>query len=323
MARTHALLLASAAVALLALLASPSRTAASSSSSEVEWIEVSPSSSSSSSPSSDGPVGDDTWAVIVSTSRYWLNYRHATNAFAMYRAVKRMGVPDSRILLMVAEDFSANPRNVFPNALFADPGLGTDVRAGDAEVDYAGDEVTAETLVRVLTGRQDPRTPRSRTLGSTATSDVWVYVTGHGGENFMKFQDSEQMTGEDLADAVDSMSRLGRYGRLALVVDTCKASTWCRHLSSPHVSCLASSLRGENSYSAHASRVVGNSLVDEMTYLLHLELARRARGGAGGSALVDPGEGENTWRALRRRQEASTPFFSHHHQKTDDDVRVE
>ena len=31
----------------------------------------------------------DTWAVIVSTSRYWLNYRHTSNALGVYRAIKR------------------------------------------------------------------------------------------------------------------------------------------------------------------------------------------------------------------------------------------
>lgn len=32
---------------------------------------------------------DDTWAVILSSSRYWLNYRHSANALAVYQAVRR------------------------------------------------------------------------------------------------------------------------------------------------------------------------------------------------------------------------------------------
>ena len=36
-----------------------------------------------------GGGGDDTWAVIASGSRYWLNYRHAANALGVYQAVKR------------------------------------------------------------------------------------------------------------------------------------------------------------------------------------------------------------------------------------------
>lgn len=37
----------------------------------------------------EGPV--DTWAVIVDSSRYWLNYRHAANALGIYQAVRRWG----------------------------------------------------------------------------------------------------------------------------------------------------------------------------------------------------------------------------------------
>jgi hypothetical protein len=28
------------------------------------------------------------WAVLVSTSRYWLNYRHSANIMSVYRALK-------------------------------------------------------------------------------------------------------------------------------------------------------------------------------------------------------------------------------------------
>ena len=31
----------------------------------------------------------DTLAVIVSSSRFWLNYRHTTNAFSVYESIKR------------------------------------------------------------------------------------------------------------------------------------------------------------------------------------------------------------------------------------------
>lgn len=31
----------------------------------------------------------DTWAVILSSSHYWLNYRHSANALAVYQAVRR------------------------------------------------------------------------------------------------------------------------------------------------------------------------------------------------------------------------------------------
>ncbi|QDZ19667.1 GPI-anchor transamidase [Chloropicon primus] len=267
-----------------------------------DWVDV------SDAPSPNG----STWAVIVSTSRYWLNYRHTANALAMYQAVKRSGVPDSRIVLMLAEDFSTNPRNVFPGEVFLDPSLEVEVTDGGVEVDYAGDEVSAETLVRVLTGRHSASLPKSKTLGTDEASDVLVYVTGHGGENFMKFQDKDQMSGEDIADALREMGALGRYREVSLVVDTCKASTFCQHISSPNTTCLASSLRGQNSYSKHSSGEVGNSLVDEMTYLLHRMLTRRGRGAASSwdGKLVGRDAARAMYKALHKAQKLSTPYVA-------------
>lgn len=54
------------------------------------------------------------WAVLVSTSRFWFNYRHLANVLSMYRTVKRLGIPDSQIILMLPDDMACNPRNSFP-----------------------------------------------------------------------------------------------------------------------------------------------------------------------------------------------------------------
>lgn len=40
-------------------------------------------------PSQDQQSLDDNWAVIVSSSRFWLNYRHTTNALGIYTSIKR------------------------------------------------------------------------------------------------------------------------------------------------------------------------------------------------------------------------------------------
>ena len=54
----------------------------------------------------DGNASEHTsnWAVLVCSSRYWFNYRHVANALSIYRTVKRLGIPDSHIILMLADD---------------------------------------------------------------------------------------------------------------------------------------------------------------------------------------------------------------------------
>ena len=102
------------------------------------------------------------WAVLVDTSRFWFNYRHVANVLSVYRSVKRLGIPDSNIILMVADDMACNPRNPRPATVFNNENENIDVYGDDVEVDYRGYEVTVENFVRLLTGRLPEHTPRSK-----------------------------------------------------------------------------------------------------------------------------------------------------------------
>jgi GPI-anchor transamidase subunit K len=89
------------------------------------------------------------WAVLLSTSRYWFNYRHISDALTFYHICRRsgmavsvmqggdhpsvlhvrsfstyceywlllhcrLGIPDSNIILMLPDDIACNPRNPHP-----------------------------------------------------------------------------------------------------------------------------------------------------------------------------------------------------------------
>ena len=99
---------------------------------------------------------------------------------SIYRSVKRLGIPDSQIILMVADDMACNPRNPRPATVFNNQNQQIDVYGDDVEVgvskcsffilfysylnivqvDYRGYEVTVESFVRLLTGRLPESTPR-------------------------------------------------------------------------------------------------------------------------------------------------------------------
>ena len=75
------------------------------------------------------------------------------NTLSMYRTVKRLGIPDSNIILMLADDVACNPRNTFPATVFNNAGRYLDLYGDNVEVDYRGYEVTVENFIRVLTGK--------------------------------------------------------------------------------------------------------------------------------------------------------------------------
>uniref|UniRef100_A0A0K0D568 GPI-anchor transamidase n=1 Tax=Angiostrongylus cantonensis TaxID=6313 RepID=A0A0K0D568_ANGCA len=119
----------------------------------------------------------------------------------------------------------------------------------DVEVDYRGEEVTVENFIRLLTGRHHPATPRSKRLLTDHQSNVLIYLTGHGGDSFLKFQDAEELTNVDLAYAIQTMYEDNRYHEMFVIADTCRSASMYEWISSPGVLSSSSSLTNEESYS--------------------------------------------------------------------------
>ncbi|KAK6311254.1 hypothetical protein J4Q44_G00193090 [Coregonus suidteri] len=202
------------------------------------------------------------WAVLVCTSR----------------CVERLGVPDSHIVLMLADDMACNHRNPKPATVFSHKNMELNVYGDDVEVDYRGYEVTVENFLRVLTGRLPPSTPRSKRLLSDDHSNILIYLTGHGGNGFLKFQDSEEISNVELADAFEQMWTKRRYNELLFIIDTCQGASMynellfiidtCQGASmyerfySPNLMALASSQVGEDSLSHQPDLAIGVHLMD-------------------------------------------------------------
>ncbi|KPP79259.1 GPI-anchor transamidase-like [Scleropages formosus] len=195
--------------------------------------------------------------------RFWFNYRHVANTLSVYRSVKRLGIPDSHIVLMLADDMACNHRNPKPATVFSHKNMELNVYGDDVEVDYRGYEVTVENFLRVLTGRLPPSTPRSKRLLSDDRSNILIYLTGHGGNGFLKFQDSEEISNVELADAFEQI-----YNELLFIIDTCQGASMYERFYSPNLMALASSQVGEDSLSHQPDLAIGVHLMDRYTFYL-------------------------------------------------------
>ena len=91
------------------------------------------------------------WAILIDTSAYWFNYRHASNILGIYSQIKARGIPDSQIILMVAEDVACNARNIFPGTVVNNELKRENLLEGAVEIDYRGAEVSVDNLIRLLT----------------------------------------------------------------------------------------------------------------------------------------------------------------------------
>ncbi|KAJ7619387.1 peptidase C13 family-domain-containing protein [Roridomyces roridus] len=217
------------------------------------------------------------WAVLVCSSRYWFNYRHMANALGMYRTVKRLGIPDSNIILMLADDAACNPRNKFPGSVYASPGRGLDLYGDNIVVDYRGyrefhprpDWYLVFSFLTGLSessGRMEPSVPRSKRLLTDANSNVFVYMTGHGGNEFLKFQDNEEISAFDIADAFEQMWQKKRYNEIFFMIDTCQANTMYTKFYSPNILATGSAKLDQNSYSYENDNDLGVHIIDRYTH---------------------------------------------------------
>jgi len=128
---------------------------------------------------------DNNWAVLVCSSRYWFNYRHVANVLSIYRSVKRFGIPDSRIILMLADDMPCNSRNPKPGTVYNNAQQHTNVFGDDVEIDYKGYEVTVANFIRLLTGRVNKGTSKSKQLLTDDRSNIFIYMTGECNLTFL------------------------------------------------------------------------------------------------------------------------------------------
>jgi Peptidase C13 family len=208
------------------------------------------------------------FAVLVDTSRYWFNYRHAVNAATIYRLLRQYGgFTNDRIVYMVADDYTTNPRtplslNVLHNA--NQNKQTPSVHAPDSlydettQIDYRQEDVTVANFVRILSGRDN-------VLHSDEQSHILVYLTGHGGNEFLKFRDEEELLASDLRRLVLDMK--GRYKEILIIADTCQAFTLGKYLNdTENVMLIGSALEGESSYSHHSDPALGLSVIERYTF---------------------------------------------------------
>ena len=243
-------------------------------------------------------VGGDTHALIVSASRLFHNYRHASNALLVYDAVKRLGLRDSSIVLMLAGDITNDARNEGRPSMYGSNN-GVDLHGRGVEVDYRQEEVTVDNFLGVLTDRLPDRgvVSASKRLHSGPRSRLLLYLTGHGGDGFLKFNDQFELAASDLAAAVRNAYFLGRFSELLVLTDTCQASTMPAplheasllpppdgSLAAPRIASMSSSELGQNSFSHEVDSRLGVATSDRFTFELHSFMRRLAHAGGGAAA---------------------------------------
>ena len=183
------------------------------------------------------PAVTDHWAVVISPSTTWGNYRHQADAFAMYQTLRQHGYDDDHIVLIVEDNLANDPQNSkYPGQIFVersdDPNIhddlvNLDVREG-AKVDYHFKDITPDDVADIMLGRQSDRLPH--VIHPTSTSDVFFFWSGHGGSRegpLWGNEDARDYFGTDrISDIVTQMNEADMYRRMMFSIETCFSGKW-------------------------------------------------------------------------------------------------
>ncbi|VDM52014.1 unnamed protein product [Angiostrongylus costaricensis] len=161
------------------------------------------------------------YALLVAGSNGWWNYRHQADTAHAFQLLKKNGVPEDNIIVMMYDDIADDPDNPFPGKLFNRP-HGPDVYAG-LKIDYKGDSVTPGNFLNVLQGNaQNVTGGNGRVINSTSHDRIFVYFTDHGGDGLIAFPD-DILTKEDLNTALQNMYEDKRYDEFVFYLEACES----------------------------------------------------------------------------------------------------
>jgi ABC-type branched-subunit amino acid transport system substrate-binding protein len=171
----------------------------------------------------------DTWAFLATFSDGWVNYRHQADALRQYRALLDRGIPRDHIILMGANDLVNATENTLASTVRNQSG-GANLYQ-DVTYDYPLTDFNASDFLRVLSGQVTARTPK--VLQTTDASNIYVYVSGHGGppgmpvgastvsEGIDGTSESALLTPESLRLALCGMQTAKKYRRILFVIESC------------------------------------------------------------------------------------------------------
>eukprot|EP01016_Furgasonia_blochmanni_P056156 TRINITY_DN9524_c0_g1_i1.p1 TRINITY_DN9524_c0_g1~~TRINITY_DN9524_c0_g1_i1.p1 ORF type:complete len:304 (+),score=71.69 TRINITY_DN9524_c0_g1_i1:40-951(+) len=100
-------------------------------------------------------------------------------------------------------------------------------------------------------------------------SILFIYVSGHGGNEFTKMQDTHVIGANDMAKALEELLMKNDYKKIFYFSDSCEAGTIFNHVEVPNFVGIGSSSKGQYSYARGWDAKIKMSKSDKFTYATH------------------------------------------------------
>lgn len=166
------------------------------------------------------------FAVIVSGSKGFWNYRHQSDVCHSYHTLKDHGVPAQNIILMMYNDVAYSEDNPLPGSLYNAPGENSVNYYENCVVDYQGEHLTTNNFLNVLTGNSQAMQGlgTGRVLRSGPEDHVFLNFVDHGATGMLSFPTTE-LYAHQLLWAFRTMKAKGMYKYMVMYVEACESGS--------------------------------------------------------------------------------------------------
>nr|AGE96613.1 putative peptidase [Encephalitozoon cuniculi] len=193
------------------------------------------------------------YAILLNSSRGFYNYRHMANVYVFYNVLRQNGFEDDQILIVSYENQIQDIRNSDQGGVYIDE---------DSKIPYSAFSPTSNVLEELLNAIAGNN---AKLKDADESSNIFIYLNGHGNEAFLKFGNIHFMTRDDLMPRISKLA--ARVNKILLVIDTCQADALVDRSALPrNVLVVATSKIGQPAISSFSSSLICANVIDNFPY---------------------------------------------------------
>ena len=194
------------------------------------------------------PVQKQNFALIISTSSGWNNYRHEADALYMYNILKDLDFDDDHIILITDDSIAKNENNPNPGSVISFDGRNL---YENVEIDYRTRDLEPEDIEKILAGSQSNKL--KKIIDSDSSSDIFIFWTGHGSQgsfDWLDLSENDSFTRKTMEKLIQKLSEEKKFRKMLWITETCFGASVCdvmEELEIPGTMCISAADKLESS----------------------------------------------------------------------------
>lgn len=207
-------------------------------------------------------------AILLNNSKYYYNYRMVSNTIAIYQRLKRLGFAERDIVAGTNQaTFNAWANYPANTQRLEDDNIKTNLLDTETEIDLFNEDINLKRHLMAFNGRYEEGDPMNKRIEFENIENLFIYLTGHGGDKYMKIQYLEILFSRHFSDFFKDLFIRNRVKKALVISDTCSAGTLFYSMDDDvNALMIGSSAWDDYALSMGFDKYIGQPLKDKFSY---------------------------------------------------------